>query len=204
LNVKVLLIHGMARTPLSLAGLARALRRLGHDPTTTGYVAALESFAAVRARVRDQLARMTAPFACIGHSLGGLLLRSALDGTTSTPRHLIFLGTPQRPPLLARKFRHLGPYRIVNGEMGQLLADPAFFARLPPVIAPYTILAGTGGRTGRWSPFGNEPNDGIVAVAETLVDPSDSPVLVAARHTFLMNHRAVRAAIGSVLGDGTP
>jgi hypothetical protein len=193
----------MARTPLSLAGLARALRRQGHETTSTGYIAALESFAVVRARVGDHVARMTGEFACIGHSLGGLLLRSALGGTGPSPRHLIVLGTPQRSPLLARKLRHLWPYRIVNGEMGQLLGDPQFFDLLPPVTAPYTILAGIAGPTGRWSPFGDEPNDGLVAVAETLVAPSDHPVLVPARHTFLMNHRDVRATIRSVLGDGT-
>lgn len=45
--MRVLLVHGMARTTLSLAGLARSLRHQGHEPISTGYVAALESFSTV-------------------------------------------------------------------------------------------------------------------------------------------------------------
>lgn len=197
--MQVLLVHGMARTTLSLAGLARSLRRQGHEPVSAGYVAALESFPTVRDRVRAHLDRIAEPFACIGHSLGGLLLRSALGQTRYQPRHVIFLGTPQRSPLLARKYRRLWPYRIVNGEMGQLLADDGFFAGLPEVLAPLTIVAGTAGRTGQWSPFGDAPNDGIVSVAETMLGPGDRPVLVDAHHTFLMNHRDVRSVIARVL-----
>lgn len=197
--MQVLLVHGMARTPLSLAGLSRAIRRLGHEPLSTGYVAALESFTTVRDRVRARLAGLTHPYVCIGHSLGGLLLRAALEGADQQPRHVVFLSTPQRSPLLARKFRHLWPYRIVNGEMGQLLADERFFQRLPELRCPHTVVAGTAGRTGKWSPFGDEPNDGIVAVRETLVDPGQAPVTVPARHTFLMNHRDVRAVITRIL-----
>lgn len=193
----------MARTPLSLAGLARTLRRLGHEPISTGYVAALESFATVRDRVRAHLDRIGRPFACIGHSLGGLLLRSALGDAQHPPRHLIFLGTPQRSPLLARKYRHLWPYRIVNGEMGQLLADDRFFAELPAVRVSRTIVAGTAGRTGRWSPFGDAPNDGIVSVAETVLEPDDRPVLVDAHHTFLMNDPEVRSVIAHVLAGAS-
>ena len=193
----------MARTPLSLGRLARTLRRLGHEPISAGYVAALESFPTVRDRVRAHLDQIGEPFACIAHSLGGLILRSALGEARHLPRHLIFLGTPQRSPLLARKYRHLWPYRIVNGEMGQRLADERFFAGLPEVLVPRTIVAGTAGRTGRWSPFGDAPNDGIVSVAETMLEPADQPVLVDAHHTFLMNHRDVRSVIARVLPGGS-
>lgn len=124
-----------------------------------------------------------------------MLLRSAFDGVEGEPGRVVFLGTPQRPPILARKYRRLWPYRIVNGEMGQLLADDGFFARLPSVTAPYTIIAGTAGRTGPGSLFGAEPNDGIVAVSETLLGAGERPVLVDTHHTFMMNHRDVRAAI---------
>lgn len=111
------------------------------------------------------------------------------------------LGTPNQPPRLARRFRHLWPYRIVSGQVGQLLGDPHFFATLPPIRVPYTIIAGTGGSRGRWSLFGGEPNDGTVAVAETLVAPNDIPILVPARHTFMMNHPDVRKAVRRALAD---
>jgi thioesterase domain-containing protein len=198
----------MARTSLSLVRLARALRRDGHHVTTAGYVAAWEQFADVCARMRthiDRLAQSREPYALIGHSLGGLILRAALGRAplgARAPSQLIMLGTPNQPPRLARRLHHLWPYRIVNGEAGQLLADPGFFSRLPPIEVPYTIIAGTGGRRGRWSPFGSDMNDGTVAVDETRVTPDDHPILTPARHTFMMNDRHVRRAIRDVL-DGT-
>ena len=200
----LLVVHGMARTSLSLAPLARHLRKDGHRVTLTGYVAALEHFDAVCRRVRSQLedlAAETEPYAAIGHSLGGLILRIALGGAPlgPAPRRLIMLGTPNQPPRLAQRFRHLWPYRIVSGQAGRLLADPQFFATLPPIPVPYTIIAGTAGSRGRWSLFGDDPNDGTVAVAETLVVPGDHPILVPARHTFMMNHPDVRRAVRRVL-----
>jgi hypothetical protein len=203
--VHLLLIHGMARTPLSCRSLARSLRRAGHHPGTAGYVAALEPFATVCARVRRHLVDVAGtgePYAVIGHSLGGLILRVAL-GTSPplrpAPQRLIMLGTPNRSPRLARRLGHLWPYRVINGEAGQLLRDPRFFAGLPPITVPYTLIAGTGGRRGKWSPFGDEINDGVVAVTETLVKDNDVPLLVPGRHIFLMNRPDVRRIILSLL-----
>ena len=194
-------MHGMARTPLSLGLLAGRLRREGHDVSLGGYVAALEPFDAVCRRIRrrlEQIAETGEPYAVIGHSLGGLILRMAIAAApslTPAPRRLIMLGTPNQPPRLARRFRRLWPYRVINGQAGQLLADPAFYSRLPAIACPYTIIAGTGGRRGQRGLFGDELNDGTVAVTETLVSQGDEPVLVPARHTFMMNHPEVRKAI---------
>lgn len=200
----LLVVHGMARTSLSLGRLARVLRRDGHHVSVAGYMAAWERFDTVCARVRDAVERLAAtgePYALIGHSLGGLILRVAIANppVRPAPMRLIMLSTPNQPPRLARRFRNLWPYRIVNGQAGQLLADPQFFANLPPITVPYTIIAGTGGRRGRWSLFGSDVNDGTVAVDETRVVPSDNPILTPAHHTFMMNHRDVRQAIRRAL-----
>jgi alpha-beta hydrolase superfamily lysophospholipase len=105
----------MGRTPLSLFRLARHLRRAGHRPRVVGYIAAVERFPAIRDRVRRRLehaARSGQPYAAIGHSLGGLFLRAALDAWPAAlplPRHVIMLGTPNRLPRLARRLHRLWP-----------------------------------------------------------------------------------------------
>ena len=203
--LQVLLVHGMARTPLSLQPLARALRRSGHVVCLTGYVAAFEGFDRLVARVYDRLLRLARgdePYAAVGHSLGALLLRVALAHSPPLPRlprHLVMLGPPNQAPRLARRLHRLWPYRWVNGEAGQRLADPAFMATLPQPTVPYTIIAGTGGRRGRLSPFGSEPNDGTVAVSETQCAATDAVIEVPVRHTFMMNDQRVRRAIQDVL-----
>jgi len=77
--MRVILVHGLARTPLSLAGLARDLRRSGHRTDLVAYSGALESYAGIVARVRRRLEATAAardPYALIGHSLGGLIVRA--------------------------------------------------------------------------------------------------------------------------------
>jgi Alpha/beta hydrolase family len=184
--------------------LARALRDPGRSIDQLAYVTAIEPFDRIVDRVRQRLASLAArgDYIVIGHSLGGLLVRMALGGPSDSfppPAHLIMLGTPNQPPRLARRYRRLWPYRWINGECGQLLARPDFFERLPPLPIPYTIIAGTGGHRGGWSPFGADPNDGVVAVSETLVTPEDQPMTFPVRHTFMMNDRRVRQAIQEVL-----
>ena len=203
--LQVLLVHGMARTPLSLQPLARALRRSGHVVYLTGYVAAFEGIDRLVARVYDRLlrlARTDEPYAAVGHSLGALLLRMALAQSPPLPRlprHLVMLGPPNQVPRLARRLHRLWPYRWVNGEAGQRLADPAFMATVPRPTVPYTIIAGTGGRRGRLSLFGGEPNDGTVTVSETQCAATDAVIEVPVRHTFMMNDRRVRRVIEDVL-----
>jgi hypothetical protein len=200
--MRVLLVHGMGRTPLSLSRLTRFLRQTGHRPERLGYIAAVESFERIRTRVRHRLevlARAGEPYAVVGHSLGGLALRAALSNLEPAPVHLIMLATPNQAPRLARRLHRLWAYRLACGESGQLLARPEFFAQLPVPRVPYTIIAGSAGYCGPRSPFGHDVNDWIVAVEETKITPADRPTILQVGHTFMMNDRQVHAAIRRAL-----
>jgi pimeloyl-ACP methyl ester carboxylesterase len=139
-------------------------------------------------------------YVVVGHSLGGLLLRAAIAGLPRdirAPRRIIMLGTPNRSPRLARRFEHAWWYRLMNGDAGDLLAHEERLASLPAAAVPCTVIAGTRGINGRWSPFGNEANDGLVAVSETELDGAEELITVRARHPFIMNHQRVREIIRS-------
>lgn len=206
----LLLVHGMGRTPVSMMPLARALRRAGHETELVGYIPGVESFARIRSRVRKRLQQAAAtgqPYAAIGHSLGGILLRAALGGwpdDTPRPQRLILLGTPSRPPRLARRFHRLIPYRWINGQSGQLLARSTFFSVLPADVVPCTIVAGTRGWQRAGVLFDGAPNDGIVAVEE--VDPHSGAELrtFPVTHTFMMNDRRVRELLLQLLAGEEP
>jgi hypothetical protein len=186
-----------------MAFLARHLRTAGHAPELFGYAGWASSYDAIRHRLAARLTAVDtgeAPWVAVGHSLGGLLLRDAI--ATATPTHLVhlvMLATPNQLPRLAPRARRVAPFRWFTGECGARLASPDYFVSLPVPTVPHTIIAGTRGITGRWSPFGDEPNDGVVAVRETLLDPGVLPRTVRAAHTFIMNNAEVQAVILEIL-----
>lgn len=197
----LLLVHGLGRTPLSLFGLASALRGEGHQTRFFGYSPTFESYSRILRRLTDRLgdlARFAKPVGLVGHSLGGLFLRLVLPRVPELRvHHLVTLGTPVRVPRLARIASRVLPFRLLTRGCGRLLATPDGFATLPPPGVPHTAIAGTAGPRGRFSPFGTDANDGVVAVNET-----DATVLLPVLHTFMMNSPAVRERIVAIMNFG--
>jgi hypothetical protein len=102
-----------------------------------------------------------------------------------------FLLTP--PAQACRAARTFAPYRLVKllaGEMAQLLANPQFMESIPPLSVPTKIYAGTAGPRGRYSPFGDEPNDSVLTVKETML-PNIPHQTIPVLHTFIMNSKVV-------------
>lgn len=203
--MRVLLVHGLGRTPLSLQGLARTLRRAGHATRFFGYYAFAEHYDQIRQRLASELramAREPGPVALIGHSLGGLLLRHALGEAPGLEVHrLIMLGTPNQPPRLAVRANRWLPFRVFARSCGHLLADPSAYARIPAPGVPYSLVAGTRGWRREAGPFQGEPNDGIVSVSETRVRAEDEPHLLPLSHTFMMNDRRLQQLVLALLAD---
>src|SRR5262245_34215628 len=80
-RLQALFVHGMGRTPLSGWPLLRSLRRAGLATSSFGYVVLLEDFEQIRQRLASRIAALGArgDYVLIGHSLGGVLLRAALN-----------------------------------------------------------------------------------------------------------------------------
>ncbi|NMF84705.1 alpha/beta hydrolase [Nodosilinea sp. P-1105] len=198
----VVLIHGLARTPMSLIGLARYLQRSGHTTELFSYFAFAESFDAIVQRLKQRFQTLGAQgsYGVVAHSLGGLLTRAALEGgAVPPPVHVVMLGTPNQPPRLAPLAWRLLPFQWFTGQCGFNLTCKRFYRRLPLLPSPYTLVAGTKGFTGAFSPFGQAINDGIVALCEIPINPDDPVITVTAWHTFMMDHPQVQAIVGAAL-----
>jgi hypothetical protein len=202
--MRLLLIHGLGRTPLSLALLGRRLSQQGYSVRYFSYAAFQESFdqivgrlvATIRATVNQH------PYALIGHSLGGILARAALPALANMPpRHLVMLAPPNQLPLLAWRWRKHLLYRLMTRDCGGKLTDQAFYEMLPLPTIPTTIIAGTAGPRGHWSPFGGRPNDGVIAVEETRLGVNTEVILVPSVHTLIMNSAQVTQIICGLLND---
>ena len=201
--MKILLIHGLSRTPLSLLGLEWHLQQKGQATEQFSYLAVAETFDRIveRLRVRFQALGSQGSYGIIAHSLGGLLTRAALGlEPIKLPQHIVMLGTPNKLPRLAPHAWRVPLFRWWTGQCGLNLADPDFFASLPKIESNYTIVAGTGGLRGSWSPFGNELNDGIVALNETRLSDRDQIVQLPVMHTFMMNDSRVQKTVVQALG----
>jgi pimeloyl-ACP methyl ester carboxylesterase len=194
--MRALLVHGMGRTPLSMMPLARTLRRAGIEPVQFGYVAAAQTIPSIVRRLRGRLQRMQdQPSVAIGHSLGGVLLRLAiaeLPPEVARPVRLILIGSPDRAPRLACRYERRLWYRVLNGDAGALLASSQRMSAIPHLPIPSTVIAGTAGPRGRFSPFGDAVNDGILAVDELRHDGGIEWQTVPVLHPFLPRSREVR------------
>ena len=202
--VNVLLVHGMARSPLSLRPLASAARLEGARVHHFGYAATFETVEHMVERLTHRLASVTARgnTLAVGHSLGGVLLRMAvprLPVGARLPDRLILLASPNQPSRVARKLRAFLPFRVLNGDAGQMLGDPDRMAAIPLPTVPCTVVLGTGGSQGKWTPFSGEPNDGLVASTEALLHCGEEVVTTPALHSFVMRqaevHRLVRDTV---------
>lgn len=198
--MKILLIHGLSRTPLSLLSLEWYLQKTSEWKTEQfAYLAFAESFDRIVQRLRIQLQKIASQgnYGIVAHSLGGLLTRAALGlGSIPLPQHIVMLGTPNQMPRLApHAWRLLPPFRWWTGECGFNLSNPNFFASLAKIESPYTIVAGTGGHRGFLSPFGDELNDGIVALDETRLTHRDQIIQLPVMHTFMMNDSQVQKTV---------
>ncbi|MDO9387085.1 MAG: alpha/beta hydrolase [Thiobacillus sp.] len=130
--------------------------------------------------------------ALVGHSLGTVLIRMALGQLGNrAPCVCFFLAPPMVACKAARFFSRFRLYRLLTGEMGQLLSDGPFMLQLPLPPVPTRIYAGVGGPRASWLPFGTEANDGILSVSEATGRCKARTVEVPSLHTFIMNSRPV-------------
>jgi pimeloyl-ACP methyl ester carboxylesterase len=190
----LVLVHGMGRTPVSMMRLRRRLRRAGHHPVLFGYSPTFETLQGASARLARLVERRidTGHYALIGHSLGTVVIRTALGQLEGRlPSGCFFLAPPMTACRAARFFSAFWPYRLLMGEMGQRLANEAFMRQLPMPATFTRIYAGVGGPRAAWLPFGMAPNDGILSLDEATGPYAALGVEVSALHTFIMNSRQV-------------
>jgi pimeloyl-ACP methyl ester carboxylesterase len=203
--LQVLFVHGMGRSPLSGWPMLRRLRRAGLLTSTFGYVVSLDDFASIRRRLIGRIGALAAQgdYVLIGHSLGGVLIRAAVNGLpadTPRPRHIFLLGSPQQPARLARKLASNRIYRVLTRDCGQLLGSPERMAAVGAVTVPTTSIVGVGGL---WrTVFHGELNDGVVALAEVSAEWITDQVQVPTVHTFLPMSRGVAQIILQRLARG--
>lgn len=195
-NLQILFVHGMGRSPLSAWPMLWQLRQNGHTTKTFGYCTSLESFSDIKNRLVAKLNALAdkGEYVVIGHSLGGVLLRAAIDSLptdTRKPCHLFLLASPIKPARLATRLRNNFIYRAITRDCGQLLGSDARMQAIPPTSVPTTAIVGV-----CELPFSTvfspeEVNDGIVSLSEVSENWINDQVKVNIPHSFIPASRRV-------------
>lgn len=180
----------MGRTSLSGWRLLRRLRRAGLKTRTFGYSVVFDNFDAIVARLRTRIALLAATddYIVIGHSLGGVLLRAALNSLppgAALPRGVYLLGSPILASRIAARLQNYGLFRILTGDCGQLLGSADRMNAIGAPGVPAIGIVGTRGIANRFGIFGDEVNDGLVSVAEVSAPWLTHCVQVPVFHTLL-------------------
>ena len=134
----------------------------------------------------------------MGHSLGGVLIRAALNSLpehVNRPRHVFLLGSPIQPSRLALRLKNNLLYRAFAGDCGQLLASSSRMGAIGSLQEATTGIAGVSGFANRGGPFGGEPNDGVVSLGEVSAPWLSAQRQVPVIHTLLPSSRRVAEVI---------
>lgn len=179
---RVVLVHGMGRTAVSLLPLARWLRRHGYAAESWGYWSYRQGVAALAAALAVRIARAAEGaerIHFVTHSLGGILVRQALAAAPlANAGRLVMLAPPNRGSRAADRW---APYlgRVMPPIRDLRTAADALVHAVPvPPGVEIGVIAGL--------------RDGKVSVAETGLDGAHDHAVVPCRHSLIMHRADVR------------
>ena len=185
------------------------------DDTVQGHACALASFIlGIIGSERE--------VALVSNSFGGLLIRAALNtplwnSKAGGPVELrcVMLAPPSQGSALARVLRpqddeliwsaavNFFSRTVLGTKAGRELAslEPGATALLFGPLPDYCKALVIAGDVGKVNPLLEGPNDGVVSVAETLLDSPHSHLTLTATHNLIAEHPAAVRAVLSFLAS---
>lgn len=190
----VICLHGLGRTRAMWIPLMHDLRAAGFTPIAVTWPSTREDLPIAAARLRGLLAQLpeATSVAFVTHSLGGPLVRLALaEPIPGAPpvRGAVFCFAPHQGAHLADRASAWWLARAIMGPSIRRLTH-ARASELPPWMHPALCVAGTRS----WNPLIPGPDDGVVAVSDTVL-PGAGHAVLSVGHTLGVRDRQVRAVV---------
>jgi triacylglycerol lipase len=191
----VVLLHGLARSSMSLDKMEEALKDDGYTTANIDYPSRehdIEALASIA--VEDGLASCRAnpdveKIHFVTHSLGGILLRQYLS-TASIDElgRVVMLGPPNQGSSAVDELDDLPGFDWINGPAGRQLGkqEGSVPLSLGPVEFELGVIAGNRSIDPITSAVLDDPDDGRVSVDDTKVEGMDDFVVVDHSHAFMM------------------
>ncbi|MCW8919756.1 MAG: alpha/beta hydrolase [Gammaproteobacteria bacterium] len=199
----IVLVHGLWMNGLEMRWLRRRLQARGYRLYQFHYHTVgrdlAENAACLNRYLAGQVAGETVHL--VAHSLGGLVVRRLLhDFPAQRPGRVVTLGTPHQGSYVAGRASRSGLLRRLLG-----MSLPALLGEVPPWRAERELgsIAGTLSIGAGWLFRGlPRPNDGTVAVVETLLAGQRDHLLLHASHVALLFSRAAALEVDYFLRHG--
>ncbi len=204
----VIILHGLARSALSMEVLATRLDIDGFTVVNKDYPSKKTS---IRTLAHDILPAAVADCAgarrvhFVTHSMGGLLVRQYLkDADLPNLGHVVMMGPPNHGSPIVDEFKDVPGFDVFNGIAGaQLGTDPNSIPnQMGPVNFSLGVIAGTQHiMPSMTNKFGG-PHDGKVSVESTKVEGMTDHITLPVTHTFMMNNPKVYDQVVAFLKTG--
>ncbi|CAI8153076.1 MAG: Uncharacterised protein [Pseudidiomarina mangrovi] len=204
----VLFIHGMGRSSLSAWPMLRELSRNGFITQRFDYFVSLSSFAQIKSRLKQRIVDLATAgdYILVGHSLGGVLIRAALNDlpvSVRLPRHVYLLGSPMRSSLLAKKLRPNPLFRLLTGDCGALLGSDKRMQMIGSLTTPTSAIIGARTIALTRRIFQQQPNDGVVTQYETSASWFQHEIELPLIHSVLPSSTQIARLISADFSNAT-
>jgi pimeloyl-ACP methyl ester carboxylesterase len=200
----VVLVHGLWMPAQVMTVLARRLRHAGWTTRTFSYSSRHASLRQNATALAEFLREIEAPKVhFVAHSLGGLVvMRFLQDYPEQRPGRVVVMGTPYGGSHVARRLsRHaFGRWLCGMGLQGALMGEGTVWSggRDLGVIAGSTPIG-----AGWIAPGLPRPNDGTVAMSETIVPGCTDEITLPVTHSGLVFSYKVARQVAHFLATGT-
>ena len=187
-------IHGFMRSASSMKKMAKAFQKQDYETYLWNYPSSSQTIEEHSQLLVEELQKCAQhhkgePIHFVTHSLGGIILRAALNHPDCPEEAKIGRAVLLAPPNQGSRFaRFLNRFKLMRKILGrksgyQLLTTDTFdhLGQFPEKL-DVLIISGTFG----WNPIVKEKNDGKVGLSETILTTPHRQITVPCGHSWIM------------------